>query len=117
MEQLLSQRLRCLCANRRPSTAPHQRHSTLDHFLGMMSRLHACGGSDVWLPEGGRLTLYSPAATHNLTRCAHSCFSVAGADVREGALTTPMLEGGLQVFSLTPTPHTLAHRGCVLLTC
>ena len=55
-------------------------HPTSDTAPMIMfaSRLRALGGSDVWLPEGGRLTLYSPAATHNLTRCAHSCFSVCG---------------------------------------
>ncbi|KAK9834175.1 hypothetical protein WJX81_005389 [Elliptochloris bilobata] len=49
--------------------------------------------SDVRLPAGGRLTLYAPAATHNLTHCAHSCYSVTGADVAEGVMTTPMIAG------------------------
>ena len=55
----------------------------------------APGGSDVWLPEGGRLTVYAPAATSNLTRCGHSCLSVTAADVAGGVLTTTMLDGGL----------------------
>ena len=50
------------------------------------------------MPEGGRLTLYAPAATENFTRCAHSCYSFTSADVVEGALTTPPLEGGSQGF-------------------
>ncbi|KAK9836324.1 hypothetical protein WJX81_005312 [Elliptochloris bilobata] len=49
--------------------------------------------SDVWLPENGRLSIYAPAATRNLTRCAHSCVSITSADVAEGVLTTPMIEG------------------------
>lgn len=50
------------------------------------------------MPEGGRLTLYAPAATDNRTRCAHSCYSFTSADVVEGALTTPPLEGECRVF-------------------
>lgn len=45
------------------------------------------------MPEGGRLTLYAPGATGNLTRCAHSCFSAGAADVATGVLTTPALQG------------------------
>ena len=55
--------------------------------------MHAPGGSDVWLPEGGRLTVYAPGATSNLTRCTHSCLSVTAADVAGGVLTTTMLDG------------------------
>ena len=61
----------------------------------------ACTNARVWcvsevrLPEGGRLTLYAPAATRNLTRCAHSCYSFTSADAHAGALTTPMIDGAL----------------------
>ena len=55
--------------------------------------MHAPGGSDVWLPEGGRLTVYAPGATSNLTRCGHSCLSLTAADVAGGVLTTTMLDG------------------------
>ena len=60
---------------------------------GRPGRSRAARGSDVWMPEGGRLTLYAPAATGNLTRCAPSCFSAGAADVATGVLTTPALQG------------------------